>query len=129
MASSSACSNAATSKAVRRRSSPRHLSRLLRSTARRRKPPTTKLSNNRSHESTEVIRHSWLSYLPDKSIARAHREQISLRIGGRPRPLPPMSINQRQHIRFSLDIPAIYSRFGEKQETRLEQISIGGCFM
>lgn len=40
-----------------------------------------------------------------------------------------MSINQRQHIRFSLDIPAIiYSKFGEKQETRLEQISIGGCF-
>jgi len=40
-----------------------------------------------------------------------------------------MSINQRQHIRFSLDIPAIYSRFGEKQDTLLEQISIGGCFM
>ncbi len=40
-----------------------------------------------------------------------------------------MSLNQRQHIRFSLDIPAfIYSKFGEKQETRLEQISIGGCF-
>ena len=41
-----------------------------------------------------------------------------------------MSLNQRQHIRFSLDIPAfIYSKYGEKQETRLEQISIGGCFM
>ena len=40
-----------------------------------------------------------------------------------------MSINQRQHIRFSLDIPAfIYTKFGERQETRLEQISIGGCF-
>lgn len=40
-----------------------------------------------------------------------------------------MSINQRQHIRFSLDIPAIiYTKFGEKRETRLEQISIGGCF-
>ena len=40
-----------------------------------------------------------------------------------------MSINQRQHIRFSLDIPAIiYSKFGERQETRLQQISIGGCF-
>lgn len=40
-----------------------------------------------------------------------------------------MSINQRQHIRFSLDIPAIiYSRFGEKQVTKLQQISIGGCF-
>lgn len=40
-----------------------------------------------------------------------------------------MSINQRQHIRFSLDIPAIiYSKFGEKQETKLQQISIGGCF-
>jgi len=40
-----------------------------------------------------------------------------------------MSINQRQHIRFSLDIPAtIYTKFGEKQETRLDQISIGGCF-
>jgi len=40
-----------------------------------------------------------------------------------------MSINQRQHIRFSLDIPAfIYTKYGEKQETRLQQISIGGCF-
>ena len=40
-----------------------------------------------------------------------------------------MSLNQRQHIRFSLDIPAIiYLKFGEGQETRLEQISIGGCF-
>src|SRR5258708_2510620 len=40
-----------------------------------------------------------------------------------------MSINQRKHIRFSLDIPAtIHTKFGEKQETRLDQISIGGCF-
>lgn len=40
-----------------------------------------------------------------------------------------MSISQRQHIRFSLDIPAIiYTKFGEKQETLLQQISIGGCF-
>ena len=40
-----------------------------------------------------------------------------------------MSINQRQHIRFSLDIPAfIFSKYGEKRETRLQQISIGGCF-
>lgn len=40
-----------------------------------------------------------------------------------------MSINQRQHIRFSLDIPAtLQSKFGEKQETLLQQISIGGCF-
>lgn len=40
-----------------------------------------------------------------------------------------MSLNQRQHIRFSLDIPAlIHTKFGEKQETRLQQISIGGCF-
>jgi len=40
-----------------------------------------------------------------------------------------MSINQRQHIRFSLDIPAIiYTKFGEVQHTKLQQISIGGCF-
>jgi len=40
-----------------------------------------------------------------------------------------MSINQRQHIRFSLDIPAIiHLRSGERREIRLEQISIGGCF-
>lgn len=39
-----------------------------------------------------------------------------------------MSISQRQHIRFSLDIPAIrYTKFGEKIETLLQQISIGGC--
>jgi len=40
-----------------------------------------------------------------------------------------MSISQRQHIRFSLDIPAIiHTKYGERQHTRLEQISIGGCF-
>jgi hypothetical protein len=40
-----------------------------------------------------------------------------------------MSINQRQHIRFSLDIPAIiHTKLGERQETLLQQISIGGCF-
>lgn len=39
-----------------------------------------------------------------------------------------MSISQRQHIRFSLDIPAVrYTKFGEKVETLLNQISIGGC--
>ena len=41
-----------------------------------------------------------------------------------------MSIDQRQHVRFSLDIPAVrYTRFGEKQETVLQQISIGGCLL
>ncbi len=40
-----------------------------------------------------------------------------------------MSINQRKHIRFSLDIPAtLISKFGERHETTLQQISIGGCF-
>lgn len=40
-----------------------------------------------------------------------------------------MSINQRKHIRFSLDIPAILvTKHGERQETLLQQISIGGCF-
>jgi len=40
-----------------------------------------------------------------------------------------MSINQRQHIRFSLDLPAfLYSKYGERRETILQQISIGGCF-
>lgn len=39
-----------------------------------------------------------------------------------------MSILQRQHIRFSLDIPAVrYTKFGERVETVLQQISIGGC--
>lgn len=39
-----------------------------------------------------------------------------------------MSISQRQHIRFSLDIPAIrYTKFGDRIETVLQQISIGGC--
>lgn len=39
-----------------------------------------------------------------------------------------MSIEQRRHIRFSLDIPAIrYTRYGEALETVLNQISIGGC--
>jgi hypothetical protein len=39
-----------------------------------------------------------------------------------------MSIEQRQHIRFSLDIPAIrFTKYGEAVETTLGQISIGGC--
>ena len=40
-----------------------------------------------------------------------------------------MSINQRKHVRFSLDIPAILiTKYGERQHTLLQQISIGGCF-
>jgi len=41
-----------------------------------------------------------------------------------------MSVEQqRKHTRFSLEIPAmIYTRHGERQETILQQISIGGCF-
>ncbi len=40
-----------------------------------------------------------------------------------------MSIDQRKHVRFSLDIPAvIFSKFGDRQETMLQQISIGGCY-
>lgn len=39
-----------------------------------------------------------------------------------------MSDYKRQYIRFSLDIPAVcYTKFGEKQETVLHQISVGGC--
>jgi hypothetical protein len=40
-----------------------------------------------------------------------------------------MSIHQRKHVRFSLDIPAILiTKYGERQNTLLQQISIGGCF-
>ncbi|MBX3244933.1 MAG: PilZ domain-containing protein [Acidobacteria bacterium] len=40
-----------------------------------------------------------------------------------------MSINQRRHLRFSLDIPAtLVSKYGESHQTLLQQISIGGCF-
>jgi len=40
-----------------------------------------------------------------------------------------MSILQRKYTRFSLEIPAvIYTKFGERHETVLQQISIGGCF-
>ena len=39
-----------------------------------------------------------------------------------------MAIEQRRHIRFSLDIPAVrYTKFGEARETLITQISIGGC--
>lgn len=39
-----------------------------------------------------------------------------------------MGIEQRRHIRFSLDLPAVrYTRYGEAQETMVSQISIGGC--
>lgn len=39
-----------------------------------------------------------------------------------------MSIEKRQFIRFSLDIPAMrYTRYGEAVPTILHQISIGGC--
>lgn len=41
-----------------------------------------------------------------------------------------MTIEQRRHIRFSLDIPAIrYTKYGERMETSLNQISIGGCLI
>lgn len=40
-----------------------------------------------------------------------------------------MSINQRKHIRFSLDIPVtLQFKYGERQQAQLQQISIGGCF-
>ena len=40
-----------------------------------------------------------------------------------------MSINQRRHTRFSLDIAAeLITKFGDRQVTLLQQISIGGCF-
>jgi len=39
-----------------------------------------------------------------------------------------MSTEQRQHVRFSLDIPAVrYTKYGERLEILLGQISIGGC--
>ena len=39
-----------------------------------------------------------------------------------------MSIEKRRFIRFSLDVPAIRcTNYGEKIETILHQISIGGC--
>jgi hypothetical protein len=39
-----------------------------------------------------------------------------------------MSIEKRRFIRFSLDVPAVrFSKYGEKIETILHQISIGGC--
>lgn len=39
-----------------------------------------------------------------------------------------MSVEQRRHVRFSLDIPAIrYTKFGEAVETLITQISLGGC--
>ena len=39
-----------------------------------------------------------------------------------------MSLEKRQFIRFSLDIPAVrFTRYGEAVDTILHQISIGGC--
>ncbi len=39
-----------------------------------------------------------------------------------------MGIEQRRHIRFSLDIPAVrYTKYGEAQPTIITQISVGGC--
>jgi len=39
-----------------------------------------------------------------------------------------MQISQRQHIRFSLEVPAImYRKSGEKLLTTMQQISVGGC--
>lgn len=41
-----------------------------------------------------------------------------------------MSIEQRKHVRFSLDIPAVrYTKYGEKTEVVINQISIGGCLI
>ena len=39
-----------------------------------------------------------------------------------------MGIEQRRHIRFSIDVPATrYTKYGEAVETVITQISIGGC--
>lgn len=39
-----------------------------------------------------------------------------------------MSAEQRRHVRFSLDIPAVrYTKHGEATEIIVNQISIGGC--
>lgn len=39
-----------------------------------------------------------------------------------------MGIEQRRHIRFSMDIPATrFTKYGEAVETLISQISIGGC--
>lgn len=41
-----------------------------------------------------------------------------------------MGIEERRHIRFSLDIPAIrFTKYNEAIETVLNQISIGGCLI
>ncbi len=41
-----------------------------------------------------------------------------------------MSIEKRKHIRFSLDIPAVrFTKYGEKVNTSMTQISIGGCLI
>ena len=41
-----------------------------------------------------------------------------------------MSTSQRQYLRFSLDIPAVFrTPMGEKIPTTLSQISVGGCLM
>jgi hypothetical protein len=41
-----------------------------------------------------------------------------------------MSIAQRKHVRFSLDIPAVLrKKNGERRDIVLSQISIGGCLI
>lgn len=41
-----------------------------------------------------------------------------------------MSVEQRRHIRFSLEIPAVrFTKYGEKSETNIQQISVGGCLI
>ncbi len=41
-----------------------------------------------------------------------------------------MGIEQRRHVRFSLDIPAIrYKQNGETVATQITQISLGGCLV
>lgn len=41
-----------------------------------------------------------------------------------------MALEQRQHIRFSIDIPAVrHTVNGDKFDVELQQISIGGCLL
>ncbi len=41
-----------------------------------------------------------------------------------------MAIEQRQHIRFSIDIPAVrHTANGDKFDVELRQISLGGCLL
>lgn len=98
--------------------------------------PALEQGRNRELSITPLLTHG-LPHLKEHGVNKycLARTNVGKMLGGKffaaPFSFPPasMSIEQRKHTRFSLEIPAvIVTGDGERLDTVLEQISVGGCF-